>query len=330
MTATLTLILATHNGAAHLPAQLHSFIRQTRLPDLLLVSDDGSGDATRDILADFARTAPFEVRVTDGPCRGYGRNFAALLAQTPAGTGHVALSDQDDIWLPHKLARACARLDDLSGPALYGSRSWEAADEAAPRRLSRGLTCPPSFRHALARNYAGGNTMVLNRAGADLMRHAARHLVADPVHDWWIYQVITGCGGRAIFDDEPGLIYRQYGTNQIGANGGARGPAARARPCRRPIPHLDRCQPCQSRCPARPAQPGERGASGRSARVARPPTRAPHPRLRPHRDPPRRHGRADRHVGQRPVWPVLGVAPDRCAGPSDRRGGTRWATCWPD
>lgn len=229
MTATLTLILATHNGAAHLPAQLHSFTRQTRLPDLLLVSDDGSGDATRDILADFARTAPFEVRVTDGPCRGYGRNFAALLAQTPAGTGHVALSDQDDIWLPHKLARACARLDDLSGPTLYGSRSWEAADEAAPRRLSRGLTCPPSFRHALARNYAGGNTMVLNRAGADLMRHAARHLVADPVHDWWIYQVITGCGGRAIFDDEPGLIYRQHGANQIGANGGARAILRRAR-----------------------------------------------------------------------------------------------------
>lgn len=222
MTAALTLILATHNGAAHLPAQLQSFVDQTRRPDLLLVSDDGSQDATREILADFARTAPFEVRVTDGPCRGYGRNFASLLAQTPEGTGHVALSDQDDIWLPHKLARACARLDGVTGAALYGSRSWEAADAEAPRRLSRGLGCDTSFRHALARNYAGGNTMVLNREGADLMRHAARHLAADPVHDWWIYQVITGCGGRALFDDEPGLIYRQHGANLIGSNGGAR------------------------------------------------------------------------------------------------------------
>ena len=212
--------MATYNGAEFLASQLQSIAEQTRRPDLLLVSDDGSTDETRVILADFARTAPFDVHVIDGPCRGYGRNFASLLARMPEGTAWAALSDQDDVWLPAKLAHGCAALADIDRPALYGSRSLEVADDLTGPRLSRGMTVDPSFRHALARNFAGGNTMILNGAGADLMRRAARRLAATPVHDWWIYQVITGCGGTVLFDDTPGLLYRQHGANQIGSNTG--------------------------------------------------------------------------------------------------------------
>lgn len=62
--------------------------------------------------------------------------------------------------------------------------------------------------------------MMLNRAGIDLVRDAAAEAGRVVVHDWWIYQVISGVGGTVIFDEVPLLLYRQHGGNQIGANAG--------------------------------------------------------------------------------------------------------------
>jgi hypothetical protein len=35
-------------------------------------------------------------------------------------------------------------------------------------------------------------------------------------HDWWACQVVSGCGGRLIYDREPRLRYRQHGKNAVG------------------------------------------------------------------------------------------------------------------
>jgi len=44
-------------------------------------------------------------------------------------------------------------------------------------------------------------------------------MAGDPVvHDWWMYQIVTGAGGVVIHDDEPGLLYRQHEDNIIGSN----------------------------------------------------------------------------------------------------------------
>ena len=43
-------------------------------------------------------------------------------------------------------------------------------------------------------------------------------------HDWWAYQIISGCGGWLIYDPDPSVRYRQHGVNLVGRN---RGLAAR-------------------------------------------------------------------------------------------------------
>lgn len=63
--------------------------------------------------------------------------------------------------------------------------------------------------------------MLLNPAAAALLRHAEALAPEFPLHDWWAYQIITGAGGTAIFDPEPGLLYRQHGGNVVGSNRGA-------------------------------------------------------------------------------------------------------------
>ena len=59
----ISIAMATYNGAKYLQEQLESFLSQTRQPDELIVCDDGSGDATLDILERFRQSAPFAVQI---------------------------------------------------------------------------------------------------------------------------------------------------------------------------------------------------------------------------------------------------------------------------
>jgi glycosyltransferase involved in cell wall biosynthesis len=219
----IAILLATYNGMPDLTAQLESYAGQTLPPAAILVSDDGSDDGTRDAVADFATRHPaLGVQVLDGPRRGAAANFLSLLMQVDPGIDMVALSDQDDVWLPEKLARGAASLGELppAVPALYCGRTWECDAQLGNRRLSRRAGKRPSFAHALVQNIAGGNTMMLNAAALALLQRAGQGRPRVVVHDWWIYQMVTGAGGTVLFDDTPQVLYRQHGKNMIGANRG--------------------------------------------------------------------------------------------------------------
>lgn len=220
----VAILLATYNGASCIQEQLESYLSQTRAPDLILVSDDGSTDDTLAIIEAFRDSHP-EIRchIGKGPRRGSAKNFLSLIQDTPDWIDVVALSDQDDVWLPDKLERGLSALSEASPGSeilLYCARTFECDAALNRPRLSRGITRPPAFRHALVQNIAGGNTMMLNRAALDLVRAASREVAKLVVHDWWIYQIVTGAGGRVIFDPRPALLYRQHGGNLIGANTG--------------------------------------------------------------------------------------------------------------
>ncbi|MFZ4757351.1 MAG: glycosyltransferase family 2 protein, partial [Burkholderiaceae bacterium] len=57
-----------------------------------------------------------------------------------------------------------------------------------------------------------------NRAAHALLVRAPD--VPVVVHDWWLYLLVTGCGGRVRYDPEPAIDYRQHGGNQIGSAAG--------------------------------------------------------------------------------------------------------------
>lgn len=213
----LHVLLATYNGARFLPEQLESLTSQQGAEWNLLWRDDGSADGTTVLLEDFGHRTGRAFRAETPPGRaGVLGSFMHLLAAAPAG-GHYAFCDQDDVWMPDKLARAQAALSAMPAerPALYCGRQRLVDATLRPTGLSPLPRRPLGFRNALVQNVVTGCTLVLNEAARRLVL-AAPPPPPGTLHDWWCYLLVSGAGGALRFDPEPGILYRQHGSNQVG------------------------------------------------------------------------------------------------------------------
>jgi len=218
----VTILLCTLNGEHFLAAQLASLAGQTFKNWKLIASDDGSSDDTRSILLEFQKSfTPGRVEIIDGPRRGAPANFLFQACAKNLATEYYAFCDQDDVWEPDKLARAIDTLE-RSGPgipALYGSRTKLIDEEGKGIGFSPLFRKKPEFRSALVQSIAGGNTMVFNQKARELVAFCGADLDV-PSHDWWLYQVVSACGGSVHYDAYPSVRYRQHAHNVIGSNKG--------------------------------------------------------------------------------------------------------------
>lgn len=231
----VTILLATRNGAPFLPAQLASLRAQTHGAWSLLASDDGSEDDTAEILLDFALTTPgHPLTLLRGPGRGAAANFAGLVARAPEEAAFAAFCDQDDVWLPGKLARAIAVMEAAGGgaeaaPALYWAQGWACDSDLSPRARTRWPGGGAGFARALVECAGPGHTLVANRAALRLMQRALAPEALPGAHDWWAQALILGAGGRVIADPAAVVLSRRHAGNAVGAGPGLAGRAARAR-----------------------------------------------------------------------------------------------------
>ena len=97
----ISIAMATYNGANYLREQIDSILAQT-IPDFeLVVCDDCSSDETWDILKHYS-DADKRIKVFHNESNlGFKRNFEK--AMSLCSGDYIALSDQDDIWLPDHL-----------------------------------------------------------------------------------------------------------------------------------------------------------------------------------------------------------------------------------
>nr|WP_315383041.1 glycosyltransferase [uncultured Sphingomonas sp.] len=104
---TLSVVMATYNGAALLPETLASLQAQTFSDWELVAVDDGSRDDTVAVLRGWGdpRIRVIESAVNGGPVVARNRAFAAARGRYIAGL------DQDDLCLPERFARQVAWLD---------------------------------------------------------------------------------------------------------------------------------------------------------------------------------------------------------------------------
>src|SRR5450830_336907 len=216
----VAILLCTYHGQHFLADQLDSFAAQSYPNWEVWASDDGSLDDTHAILEQYQQKwGRTRLSTHTGPAQGFAANFLSLSCDSGIRADYYAYSDQDDVWEADKLQRAVEWLQTVPPhvPGLYCSRTRLVDDSNSSIGLSPLFNKPPSFANALMQNIGGGNTMVFNDAARKLLCQ-----VGDKVdvvtHDWWVYLVVTGCGGQVFYDVYPSVRYRQHDNNLVGMN----------------------------------------------------------------------------------------------------------------
>lgn len=212
--------MSTYNGKKFLAEQLDSLENQTHENWHLIISDDGSSDDTLYIAKKYQEKWGHErLKIRNGPQQGFCQNFLSMACDKSICADLYAFSDQDDVWLADKLDRAVVYFSDNNDtklPKAYGSSTLIVSEELKPLGSSPEFTLPSSFRNALVQSIAGGNTQVFNQPAKELLQTAGRQSVVS--HDWWLYLIVSGCGGSFYYDPKPSLLYRQHANSIVGEN----------------------------------------------------------------------------------------------------------------
>jgi glycosyltransferase involved in cell wall biosynthesis len=207
MSLSISIAMATCNGEQYLSAQLQSFVEQKRLPDELVICDDGSRDATVAMVERFCRTAPFATRVlVNEENLGYVKNFERALAH--CGGDLVFLSDQDDCWFSDKLAVMAQRFEQDARLFVLQADMVLADEHLTPSRYTQ-LGNILALGQSADRFVTGCGT-ALRRRWLDLALPVPVGLALG--HDDWFHRLAIPLGARAVID-RPLQYYRRHGYN---------------------------------------------------------------------------------------------------------------------
>ncbi|MBA3633086.1 MAG: glycosyltransferase family 2 protein [Acidobacteria bacterium] len=222
----VSIALCTYNGESFLSEQLESFIRQTRLPDELVIGDDCSNDKTVKIIEDFAKAAPFPVRLKiNEKNSGSTKNFEQTILRCTGDL--IFLSDQDDIWLPEKLEKIAAEFEKsdkiglvFSDAALVGENLeplgynlWNFSFTIKEQRKAKKQKM---LEVLIDRNVVTGATMAFRAWFRELFSPIPTD-IPFTIHDAWIALVIAANADVAVIK-QPLIKYRQHSNQQLGIN----------------------------------------------------------------------------------------------------------------
>jgi glycosyltransferase involved in cell wall biosynthesis len=226
----ISVALCTHNGARFLADQIRSICLQTLPPQEIILSDDASSDGSVEVARRTLRAckdteAGLSIRLKvleNATPLGVTKNFERAVS---ACSGQlIALSDQDDVWHPGRLARMAdefERRPDLlllhTDARLVGAELQDLGEslfhalEVRPFELDW-IHEGRAFDVFLRRNLVTGATTMFRRS---LLLHAVP-FPAEWLHDEWL-AVIASASGRVDVLEDALIDYRQHGGNQIGA-----------------------------------------------------------------------------------------------------------------
>jgi glycosyltransferase involved in cell wall biosynthesis len=221
---TISVALCTFQGMRYLDRQWDSILAQTRLPDQVVVCDDGSTDGTREHLQALARSAPFPVELRFNQTNlGVTRNFDQALSLC-AGE-FAALSDQDDRWRTDKLAVLSQLLIDNPGCgyACSDAELIDAHDRFLGQRVwlemrHNPLAVLPTGHESTATklmqsNFILGATVMLN---LKQLRPWISPIPASWYHDHWLVLISELLGHHGVATPEPLTHYRRHPGQSCG------------------------------------------------------------------------------------------------------------------
>ncbi|MCE5185485.1 MAG: glycosyltransferase family 2 protein [Planctomycetaceae bacterium] len=102
---TIAAVIPAYNAEKYIARALDSVLAQARLPDEIIVVDDGSADNTADIVRSFGPKVTLIQQANSGVSSARNTGIRA------AKSNWIAFLDADDEWLPERLAAQLALLE---------------------------------------------------------------------------------------------------------------------------------------------------------------------------------------------------------------------------
>lgn len=199
-----SVCIATYNGAKFIKQQLISILSQLNVDDEVIISDDHSTDETLAIvqsLDDDRIKIVYNTRE-----KGYTNNFENAIEK--AVGDFIYLSDQDDVWLPNKIAvfsREFEQYDFLVSNAKIVDQNLQSRDGQTYFDL-RGIST--GFLSDLTKMKSLGCCMAFRRK-------ILTKILPFPdnkklcTHDFWILLISEFYYKSKIIED-PLILYRRH------------------------------------------------------------------------------------------------------------------------
>lgn len=228
----IAILMSTYNGSLFIKEQIESILKQTNKEWLLYIRDDGSTDDTRMILQEYTRKNPSKIHLLHDEFMniGAGRSFMHLLEVVNAD--YYMFCDQDDVWMENKIERTYLYLRNLEQKFGKNTAIGVFTDlivvdsnlKVLMPSLWKGDNRNPDFVHNFYKQWTNrhasyGCTQMFNHATKKLVLPYRQFESTMGAHDNWVEYILIKKG---VYDyiDESTILYRQHGTNVVGANFG--------------------------------------------------------------------------------------------------------------
>ncbi|MHB8690642.1 MAG: glycosyltransferase family 2 protein [Solirubrobacteraceae bacterium] len=214
-----TVVISAYMAAATIGQALDSVLAQTLRDFEVVVVDDGSADATAEVVRGYLADPRVALHRQPNAGNAAARNLG--IART---TGRfVAVLDSDDLWLPVYLESMVAALESAPDAGFAFTRAWVL--ERSPNRIRRAQyptqvpTLPPDtaaqMLALLEFNYVYGSIMVRR----ELLEQLGGFDTSARTHeDYKLCLRILGAGHSAVHVPEPLGVY-SYRTDSLSQDG---------------------------------------------------------------------------------------------------------------
>jgi glycosyltransferase involved in cell wall biosynthesis len=203
----VSAVIPVHNGADYVAEAIRSALSQTRAPIECLVIDDGSTDATPEVVRQFGQDVVYVRHKRTGVSAA--RNRGARLARG----GLIGFLDHDDEWLPDKLEQQVQALGNQG--ATLALCAVDVVDQDGRRQRTQRLRPRDDLLTGMLM-FDGTETVSCSSAGLmqreELLRMGGFDRALSVSADWdLLFRVLLQ--GPVTYVDEPLVRYRMHERN---------------------------------------------------------------------------------------------------------------------
>jgi len=219
------VLLAAYNGSLYIREQIETILNQVDVSLKIFISIDLSSDDTDLVVKKISENNNNIKLLSTGNRYGSASsNFYRLIKEVDFSEfDYVAFADQDDVWLPGKLARAHAKIIE-TGSAAYSS-DFVAFWNNGKTKYFKKSSAQKKYDFIFESPGPGctivlGTKLALDFKNLIITKESAVQNIA--YHDWLVYAFARSSSKsyKWFIDNHSQILYRQHLSNQIGVNNG--------------------------------------------------------------------------------------------------------------